>query len=71
MAADNYHLYKQARRGLLDFLCKLQIKSAFAASLSLALQAGSSLQVEDLGAVLTTVTFDDKDLKLWPLIKNK
>lgn len=68
MSANSYAEYL-ARRKLVDFLCKLQIKSAFPVSLSFALSTGYGLHVESLDAVLNVVSFEDKLLKYWPSIK--
>jgi hypothetical protein len=48
---------------------KLNVKSAFVKYLSISLESGSIPYFESLEATLSSVTFDDKDLKLWPKIK--
>jgi len=58
-----------AQDKLVDILAKLGLHSTGLWKLHRALTVGQPLVVEDLDAVLKTVTFDESVLKLWPNVK--
>lgn len=59
---DIFGGWAKHERGLRETLGKLGVKSAMEGR---NLLGGSPLQIESLDATLRSVSFDDKDLKLW------